>query len=71
MAVSSKINRFHSQAGDVDVPCIVVQGYDSGGDETDTEGSVVTADILVIGETITRFGGATKGTDPGEFSYSS
>lgn len=70
MAVSSKVNRFHSQAGDVDVPCIVVQGYDSGGDATDTEGSVVTADILVIGETITRYGGATKGTSAGEFSYS-
>ena len=71
MAVSSKVNRFHSQAGDVDVPCIVVQGYDSGGDATDTEGSVVTADILVIGESITRYGGATKGTSAGEFSYSS
>jgi len=71
MAASSKVNRFHSQAGDVDVPCLVVQGYDSSGDETDTEGSVVTADILVIGESITRYGGATKGTSAGEFSYSS
>ena len=67
MAASSKVNRFHSQAGDVDVPCLVVQGYDSSGDETDTEGSVVT----VIGESITRYGGATKGTSAGEFSYSS
>ena len=70
MAVSSKINRFHSEAGDVDVPCVVIQGYDTNGAETDTEGNVVTAYVLVLGESNVRKT-VTKGTDPGEFSYSS
>lgn len=69
MAVSSKVNRYHTNAGDKDVPCIVVQGYDASGAETDTEGDVVTADVLIIGEAITR-DTISKGSDPGEFSYS-
>lgn len=69
MALSSKINRFHSNAGDVDVPCIVIQGYDVNGAETDTEGSVVTAAVLLLGESNVRKS-VNKGTDPGEFSYS-
>lgn len=69
MAVSEKINRFHSNAGDVDVPCIVIQGYDADGNETDTEGSVVSAYVLLLGESNVRKT-VNKGTDPGEFSYS-
>ena len=69
MALSSKVNVYHSNAGDIDVPCIVLQGYDVNGAEDSVEGNVVNAYVLLLGESNQRLTVA-KGTDPGEFSYS-
>jgi hypothetical protein len=63
-----KNGEYLSSAGFV-VPCIVVTGYDAGGLVTTTEGSVVTADLLLLNEGITRLVGVTKGTGNGQFQF--
>ena len=70
MTISPKVNIFYTEADEtVGIPCVVLQGYDSGGDATDTEGSVVTADLLLLGYDPVRKTGVTKGTSAGEFAY--
>ena len=70
MTISPKVNIFYTEADStVGIPCVVLQGYDVSGDATDTEGSVVTADLLVLGYDSVRKSGVTKGTDAGEFAY--
>ena len=64
-----KVGVYKTNAGTV--PAFVLAGYDSNGDATTTEGSVVTADILVGYREKTYFTGVTKGTAIGQFQFGS
>lgn len=64
-----KVGVYKTNAGTV--PAFVLVGYDSGGDETTTEGDVVTADILVGYRDKTYLTGVTKGSSVGQFAFGS
>lgn len=56
---------YHTGTGP-DVPAVIIKGYDTNGDATTTYGSVVTADLLVLGGANTKLN-AAKGTGTGQF----
>lgn len=64
-----KVGVYKTNAGTV--PAFVLVGYTSLGATTTTEGSVVTADILVGYRDKTYFEGVTKGTAIGQFQFGS
>lgn len=67
--VNSNVGTYHANGRDV--PCLIITGYDSGGDASTTEGSVTTADIILIGQGDGNAyrGGVTKGTAVGNFEF--
>lgn len=64
-----KVGVYKTNAGTV--PAFVLVGYTGAGATTTTEGSVVTADILVGYREKTYFTGVTKGTGVGQFQFGS
>jgi hypothetical protein len=69
MTISSKIHTFHTNAGDLEVPCVVIQGYDVNGDETDVEGNTTEALVLLLGYDSSKRR-VDKGTTAGTFQFS-
>ena len=68
MAISANIHTYHTNAGDVEVPCVVIQGYDVNGDATDVEGSTTEALVLLLGYDSSKRV-VEKGTGANQFEF--